>query len=187
MQIIELILTAFGLSMDAFSVSICKGLSFKKTHTSQALIVALFFGIFQALMPLLGYLIVKFLENSEELKIIIDANAPIIACVLLVFIGGKMLWDAFKGSNKPVSAGLKIHELLLLSIATSIDALMTGFAFAALEVNIVIAITIIGLVTLIMSFTGVYIGHFFGSKWEKPATIVGGCVLILLGIKFLII
>ena len=198
MHIVEMILTAIGLSSDAFSVAICKGLSIRRLNFIQAGIIALFFGGFQALMPAIGFLIVKTFEDTEEFQIYITSNAALIAFILLLFLGLKMLWDAFKDkSKKDVEraeqqkrghqiANLNLLELLFLAIATSIDALMTGFAFACMQMDMIFACSIIGSVAFIMSFAGVFIGHFFGAKWERPATIAGGIILILIGVKFLL-
>ena len=189
MRLIEIFLTAVGLAMDAFSVSICKGLSMKRLNYVNALIIALFFGVFQAVMPLIGFLIVKTFDNTEEFQYFISNNSGLIAFVLLAFIGGKMIWDACKDKKQEVKKtdkSLNYTELLFLAIATSIDALMTGFAYAVMQIDMVLTVTIIGVVTFVLSFIGVFIGHFFGSKWEKPASIAGGIILILLGIKFLL-
>lgn len=184
----ELVLLAVGLSMDAFAVSICKGLGMKKINLKVAVVLGLFFGGFQAGMPVIGWAL-----GSQFMGII----GPIdhwIAFVLLAFIGGKMLWEAFtededegegEGDNKNAEK-IDLVEYLVLAIATSIDALAVGISFAALSVDIVPAVSLIGVTTFIFSVAGVAIGHTFGARYEKPATIVGGVALILIGLKILL-
>lgn len=191
---LEIVITAVALSMDAFSVSISKGLSCKKFDFSYAIIIALFFAVFQAVMPFIGYLIVKLFEFSKPIQDFIGANTPIIAFVLLAFIGIKMLIDVLKSSkknnevksNKIVKPQIKYGEIIALSIATSIDALMVGFAYSVMQINIFVVVLIIGLVTFAMCVVGVAVGCVFGSRWEKPAVIVGACVLLLLALKYLL-
>ncbi len=184
MGIVELLLIAVGLSMDAFAVSICKGLGMKKVNLKVAFVLALFFGGFQALMPLIGWAL-----GSQFLWLI----SPIdhwIAFVLLAVIGGKMLWEALhdeegEDDGKPADK-IDLGEFFILAVATSIDALAVGISFAALAVNIVPSILIIGVVTFCFTIAGVFVGNFFGSRYEKPASIVGGVVLILIGLKILL-
>lgn len=184
MGIVELLLIAVGLSMDAFAVSICKGLGMKKVNLKVAFVLALFFGGFQALMPLIGWAL-----GSQFLWLI----SPIdhwIAFVLLAVIGGKMLWEALhdeegEDDGKPTDK-IDLGEFFILAIATSIDALAVGISFAALAVDIVPSILIIGVVTFCFTIAGVFVGNFFGSRYEKPASIVGGVVLILIGLKILL-
>lgn len=188
MGLAELVLLAVGLSMDAFAVSICKGLGMKKINLKVAVVLGLFFGGFQAGMPVIGWAL-----GSQFMGII----GPIdhwIAFILLAFIGGKMLWEAFtenedegegEGDNKNAEK-IDLVEYLILAIATSIDALAVGISFAALSVGIVPAVSLIGVTTFIFSIAGVAIGHTFGARYEKPATIVGGVVLILIGLKILL-
>ena len=184
MGIVELLLIAAGLSMDAFAVSICKGLGMKKVNLKVAFVLALFFGGFQALMPLIGWAL-----GSQFLWLI----SPIdhwIAFVLLAVIGGKMLWEALhdeegEDDGKPADK-IDLGEFFILAVATSIDALAVGISFAALAVNIVPSILIIGVVTFCFTIAGVFVGNFFGSRYEKPASIVGGVVLILIGLKILL-
>lgn len=184
MGIVELLLIAVGLSMDAFAVSICKGLGMKKVNLKVAFVLALFFGGFQALMPLIGWAL-----GSQFLWLI----SPIdhwIAFVLLAVIGGKMLWEALhdeegKDDGKPADK-IDLGEFFILAVATSIDALAVGISFAALAVDIVPSILIIGVVTFCFTIAGVFVGNFFGSHYEKPASIVGGVVLILIGLKILL-
>lgn len=184
MGIVELLLIAVGLSMDAFAVSICKGLGMKKVNLKVAFALALFFGGFQALMPLIGWAL-----GSQFLWLI----SPIdhwIAFVPLAVIGGKMLWEALhdeegEDDGKPADK-IDLGEFFILAVATSIDALAVGISFAALAVDIVPSILIIGVVTFCFTIAGVFVGNFFGSRYEKPASIVGGVVLILIGLKILL-
>lgn len=190
MGLAELVLLAVGLSMDAFAVSICKGLGMKKINLKVAVVLGLFFGGFQAGMPVIGWAL-----GSQFMGII----GPIdhwIAFILLAFIGGKMLWEAFtedededededEGDGKDAEK-IDLGEYLILAIATSIDALAVGISFAALSVDIMPAVSLIGITTFIFSVAGVAIGHTFGARYEKPATIVGGVVLILIGLKILL-
>lgn len=181
MGFVELFLIAVGLSMDAFAVSVCKGLGMKRLNAGQAVIIALFFGGFQALMPVIGWVI------GAQFARFVTAYAHWIAFALLAFVGGKMLWDAFH--DEPEDEGpftLDFKELLMLAIATSIDALAVGVSFAFLDVAIAPSVTLIGITTFVLSMAGVAIGNQFGSRWEKPATIAGGIVLILIGVKVML-
>lgn len=170
--------------MDAFAVSICKGLGMSRLNMRQTAVISLFFGGFQALMPLIGWAL------GSQLTDFITPIDHWIAFGLLAFVGGKMLWDAFHEDDEDegvqTDEKLDLKELLMLAIATSIDALAVGITFAFLQVAIVPSITIIGLTTFVISFAGVAVGHFFGARFEKPATIVGGVVLILIGVKILL-
>ena len=188
MGFLETFLIGVGLSMDAFAVAVCKGLGMKKINWRHTFVIALFFGVFQALMPLLGWAL------GTQLASLITPIDHWIAFGLLAFIGAKMLVDAFKGEDGcdedcacgESEPGLDIKELLMLAVATSIDALAVGITFAFLGVNIWLAILIIGVTTFVLSFIGVAIGNQFGSRFEKPATIAGGVVLILIGVKILV-
>lgn len=184
MGFVELFLIGVGLSMDAFAVSICKGLGMSRLNMRQAAVISLFFGGFQALMPLIGWAL------GSQLTDFITPIDHWIAFGLLAFVGGKMLWDAFYEDDEDegvqTDEKLDLKELLMLAIATSIDALAVGITFAFLQVAIVPSIAIIGLTTFVISFAGVAVGHFFGARFEKPATIVGGVVLILIGVKILL-
>ena len=182
---IELFLVGVGLSMDAFAVSICKGLGMKRLNMKQALVIGVFFGGFQALMPFLGWAL------GTQLADFITPIDHWIAFILLAAIGGKMLVDAFRGGDEDEAAEAKdakldLKELFMLAIATSIDALAVGITFAFLGVDIAFAITIIGATTFVISVAGVAVGHAFGARYEKGATIVGGVVLILIGCKILL-
>ena len=183
MGIVELLLTAIALSMDAFAVSVCKGLGMRRMRYDQALVISLYFGVFQALMPLIGWLL------GTSFSRYIQAFDHWIAFVLLAFLGGKMLWDVFHekedGEQESAERRLDHRELFMLAIATSIDALAVGIAFACLDVNIWSSISIIGVTTLGISFAGVWIGNRFGNRFQKKAEIAGGLVLILIGVKIL--
>ncbi|MBQ9041184.1 MAG: manganese efflux pump [Eggerthellaceae bacterium] len=179
----ELFLIAVGLSMDAFAVSVCKGLGMKRLNMGQAAVIALFFGGFQALMPLIGWFV------GAQFAHFVNAYAHWIAFALLAFVGGKMLWDAFHEESEEEEASdrkLDIGELFMLAIATSIDALAVGVSFAFLDVAIAPSVALIGVTTFALSLVGVAVGHQFGSRWEKPATVVGGIVLIIIGLKVLL-
>lgn len=187
MGIVELLLIGVGLSMDAFAVSICKGLGMKHLNMKQALVIGLFFGGFQALMPVIGWLLGKQFES------LITPIDHWIAFILLAFIGGKMLIEALRGEDDTVQGAacaidqkLDLKELTMLAVATSIDALAVGITFAFLQVDIVPSVTIIGVTTFLLSIVGVAVGHYFGARYEKPATIAGGIVLILIGLKILL-
>lgn len=188
MGFVELFLLGVGLSMDAFAVAVCKGLGMHRVNYKHAVIIALFFGGFQALMPLVGWAL------GTQFESFVTPVDHWIAFVLLAFIGGKMLWDAFHeekddedgcGCNKD-NDRLDLQELALLAVATSIDALAVGITFAFLQVDIVPAIVTIGITTFVLSLVGVIVGNQFGSRFERPATIAGGVVLILLGVKILL-
>ncbi len=184
MGVFDLFLIGVGLSMDAFAVAICKGLGMHRINYRHTLVIALFFGGFQALMPLIGYFLGSYLAD------LVNPIDHWIAFVLLAFIGAKMLVDAFKGDEGEDAAQaqdkLDLKELLMLAVATSIDALAVGITFAFLEVNIWVAITVIGLTTFVLSLVGVAVGNRFGARYEKPSTVAGGIVLILIGLKILL-
>ncbi len=179
MSLWELLVIAVGLSMDAFAVSVCKGLSVQKVKPKHYLIVAAYFGGFQALMPLLGYLLgVRF----EAMVANVDHW---IAFVLLGLIGANMVRESRAGEEK-LDDSFTVSTMLLLAVATSIDALAIGVTFAFLGVNIVEAITLIGITTGIISGVGLKIGNVFGSRYKSKAEMAGGIVLILMGIKILV-
>ena len=189
--------------MDAFAVAVGKGLSMRKMNLGQAALIAAFFGGFQAFMPALGWLL------GAQFEHYVRAVEGWIAFALLAFIGSKMVWDALhddegkkssgrgedarigdktdnSDGNDAVKSRLDLRELVMLAIATSIDAFAAGVAFALLDVNIVFAALFIGSITFALSFAGVAIGHQFGSRWERPSTIAGGAVLIAIGAKTLL-
>ncbi|MCD7731340.1 MAG: manganese efflux pump MntP family protein [Oscillospiraceae bacterium] len=184
MSFYELLLIGIGLSMDAFAVSVCKGLNMRdKINYKHAGLIALFFGGFQAIMPTIGYFLGKSFEQY------ITSIDHWIAFALLGFIGGKMVVDAIKEWNDEDTAEedkINIKELFMLAIATSIDALAVGITFAFLQVNIVSAASIIGITTFILSIIGVVIGNKFGSRYKTKAELAGGIILILIGVKILL-
>lgn len=182
MGLIEIFLIAVSLAMDAFAVSLCRGLCMRKINYKHALIIAGLFGGFQAAMPLLGWALGKQFKSY-----IVDIDHWI-AFGLLLIIGGKMIWDTFEkdDGDKPLAEGLRIKELLLMAVATSIDALAVGITFAFLGTNIWIPVTIIGVLTFAICFAGVIVGNKFGAKYKKKAQFAGGFVLILIGLKILL-
>ena len=180
MGILELFLIAVGLSMDAFAVAVCRGLAMRRLDLKQGALVALFFGGFQGLMPLIGWLLGT---QFEQYIVSIDHW---IAFGLLGYIGGKMIWDAFHDDEEEVSSDFDLKQLLLMAIATSIDALAVGITFAFLHVNIGYAVSFIGIITFVLSFIGVWLGHRFGGKYKNKATFAGGAVLCAIGLKILL-
>lgn len=181
---IELFLIGVGLSMDAFAVSICKGLAMEKVNKKQAFMIGLYFGGFQALMPLIGWLLgIRFQKY-------ITSFDHWIAFVLLAFIGGKMVAEAVHddGMDEIPEKDLPLNhrEMLILAVATSIDALAVGITFAFLAIPIIEALVIIGCTTFFLSIFGVVVGNFFGNRYKKKAEIAGGIILILIGLKILL-
>ena len=180
MGLIELFLIAVGLSMDAFAVSVCKGLAMPKCTFKKAAVVGLWFGGFQALMPAIGYIL------GAQFQEAIASIDHWIAFVLLALIGGNMIREALVDDEEEADASLDVKTMFLLAVATSIDALAIGITFAFLKVNIIPAVCFIGSVTFIISFAGVKIGNVFGARYKNKAEIVGGVILILLGLKILL-
>ena len=180
MNSITLLLLAIGLSMDAFAVSVCKGLSLKRTSLRAYLAVGLWFGGFQALMPIVGYYLIFHFKNY------VTAIDHWIAFALLAIIGINMIREALSGKEESANASLDFKTMLLLAIATSIDALAVGISFACLEVNLLPAVTIIGLTTFILSDVGLKVGSLFGLRYKSKAEIAGGVILLLLGVKILL-
>ncbi len=234
MGFVELLVVAVGLSMDAFAVSVCKGLCMRRVNWRHALVIALFFGAFQALMPLIGWLL------GTQFAALITPVDHWVAFVLLALIGGKMIWDAVRGDDEDPAAScpaegapldlreltllavatsidalavgvtlaflgvsigwamavigscpaegapLDLRELTLLAVATSIDALAVGVTLAFLGVSIGWAMAVIGVTTFALSFVGVAVGNRFGARFEGPAALAGGVVLILIGLKILL-
>lgn len=180
MGLIELFLIAVGLSMDAFAVSVCKGLAMPKCTFKKVAIVGLWFGGFQALMPAIGYIL------GAQFQEAIASIDHWIAFVLLALIGGNMIHEALDNDEEEADASLDVKTMFLLAVATSIDALAIGITFAFLKVNIIPAVCFIGIVTFIISFAGVKIGNVFGARYKNKAEIVGGVILILLGLKILL-
>lgn len=180
MGVIELIILSVGLAMDAFAVAVCKGLSMKKMSWKKGLIIGAYFGIFQSLMPFLGYMLgVNFQEKIQSID-------HWIAFILLGIIGLNMLKEAISKETENSNDSVNFKDMLILAIATSIDALAVGITFAFLKVNILLAIILIGIITFVISVAGVKIGNVFGCKYEKKAEFIGGLILILLGIKILL-
>lgn len=182
MGFIELLLVAIGLSMDAFAVSICKGLATKEISVKEMITAGVWFGGFQALMPLIGYLLGSAFANA------ITSFDHWIAFALLVFIGGNMIREALAKDDdcEDVNDSFGVKTMFIMAIATSIDALAVGVTFAFLKVRIIPAISVIGIITFLFSFCGVKIGNLFGSKYEKKAELAGGVILILIGLKILL-
>ena len=180
MGLIELFLIAVGLSMDAFAVSVCKGLAMPKCTFKKAAIVGLWFGGFQALMPAIGYIL------GAQFQEAIASIDHWIAFVLLALIGGNMVHEALDNDEEEADASLDVKTMFLLAVATSIDALAIGITFAFLKVSIIPAVCFIGIVTFIISFAGVKIGNVFVARYKNKAEIVGGVILILLGLKILL-
>ena len=196
MSVLELMLMGVGLAMDAFAVSIGKGLTMRKVNKKQCLMIGLYFGVFQAMMTLIGWFLgIQFASKIQEVD-------HWIAFILLAYIGGKMITDAIKEkreeaefcgeSGAPIvkeeemDMPLNHKEMFIMAIATSIDALAVGVTFSFFTVNIAEAISIIGIVTFLISMAGVFIGNVFGLKYKYRAAITGGLILILLGCKILI-
>lgn len=180
MDIFSMILLAVGLAMDAFSVSITRGMILK-CNFKYALTIAIFFGGFQALMPVVGWL------AGEQLAVMVKLWAPWIAFVLLLIIGGKMVYEGLSGNeDEEICKIFSLKDLLILSIATSIDAFAVGVTFAFLNNPILLPIIIIGLVTFALSFLGVYIGKRVGHLFEGKIEVLGGVILIGIGFKILL-
>lgn len=182
MGIAELFLIAVGLSMDAFAVSVCKGLAMKKCTWKKAGIVGLYFGVFQAGMPTIGYLL------GVQFQDIITSVDHWIAFILLGIIGANMIREAMESCDEcqEHDDSLDVRTMTGLAVATSIDALAVGVTFAFLQVDIIPAVSFIGVITFLISFAGVKIGNVFGVRYKKKAEITGGVILILLGVKILI-
>lgn len=186
MTLLEIFLIGIGLSMDAFAVAICKGLAMPdKVHKKSALLIALYFGVFQALMPALGWLL------GSQFARYVTRLAPWIAFVLLAWIGGSMLRESLSKKEEdeevePVE--LRHKELFLLAVATSIDALAVGVSFSMVELSVPIgaAAALIGCTTFAISVGGVFVGHIFGARYKNRAEFVGGAILILIGVKILL-
>lgn len=185
MTLLEIFLIGIGLSMDAFAVAICKGLAMPdKVDRKGALLIALYFGVFQAVMPALGWLL------GSQFARYVTQMAPWIAFVLLAWIGGSMIRESLsKEEKEEAEMGAVSHkELLVLAVATSIDALAVGVTFSMLElaVSIGAAVALIGCTTFVISLGGVYVGNVFGARYKGRAEFVGGAILILIGVKILL-
>lgn len=189
MGIWELLLLSVGLAMDAFAVSVCKGLAMKECTLKQASICGIWFGFFQALMPLIGYFLgAQFMDK-------IGTITPWVAFALLCLIGGNMIREAFSKDEEEASADLDVKTMFLMAVATSIDALAVGVTFACVPVevlnasatiNTIFGAGVVGIITYAISCFGVKIGNVFGSKYEKKAELCGGLVLIGIGVKIVL-
>lgn len=179
MGIFELLLLSIGLGMDAFAVAVCKGISMKKIIWKKAIIIGLYFGFFQAFMPVIGFALgttfESFITNIDHW----------VAFALLTIIGSNMIKEAFS-QEESTNDDTSFKVMIILAIATSIDALTVGITFAFLEVNLLLAVSLIGIITFILSVIGTKIGNRFGIKYKNKAEIIGGIILILLGIKILL-
>ena len=182
MNFVELFILAVGLSMDAFAIAICIGLTMVKFNIKKALIVGAYFGISQAVMPLAGY----FLASLFAERVILYGDW--IAFIVLSFIGGKMIIDSLKKDDESDTGEkpLKLAVMLPLAIATSIDALAVGVSFAFLQINIVFAAILIGITTFTISMAGIKIGNMFGAKFKSKAQLAGGIMLVLIGLKIIL-
>ena len=180
MALFELFLIAVGLSMDAFAVAVCKGLSMKRIDKKYTLLIALFFGGFQALMPLLGYFL------GSQFSVYIEKFDHWVVFLLLALIGGNMIKESREAAEEETYRGIDYKELLLLAVATSIDALAVGITFAFLQVEIVPAVLLIGCTTFVLSLIGVVVGNLFGTRYKSRAELTGGIILILIGVKILL-
>ena len=179
MGVSEILFLSVGLGMDAFAVAICKGLSMVKMKWKNAIIIAIYFGVFQALMPLIGYLLGNKLSNT------FNKIDNYIAFFLIASIGINMLIEAFKREKEEIDDDISIKTMIILAIATSIDALAVGVTFAFFKISIIEPIISIGIITFLLSLLGVKIGNIFGEKYKKHAQIAGGVILILIAIKIL--
>lgn len=176
----ELFLIGVGLSMDAFAVSVCKGLAMPRMRWRQGAVIAFSFGFFQAMMPAAGWLL------GRQFEMYITSIDHWIAFILLGGIGGKMIWDAFHEEDSNFQDRFHWKELLVLSVATSIDAMAVGITFAFLQVKILPAAMLIGCTTCVLSLFGVCVGQKFGGKFKNKATLAGGVILCLIGTKILL-
>ena len=181
MSIIEIALIGVGLAMDAFAVSICKGLAMRRMNYKKAIIIAAFFGVFQALMPALGYVLGTTFANK------IAAIDHCIAFILLALIGANMIKEALSSDDDECQDdSLRLGDLIMLSIATSIDALAVGITFAFFNVSLLLSVSMIGIITFIICVIGVKVGNVFGEKYKSKAELSGGLILIVMGAKILI-
>ena len=185
MTLLEIFLVGIGLSMDAFAVAICKGLAMPTVNKKQTLLIGAYFGVFQALMPLTGWLL------GSQFARHVTKMAPWIAFVLLAWIGGNMIRESLskkEEDEEPEPVELRHKELFMLAVATSIDALAVGVSFSMVELAIPIgaAAALIGCTTFAISVGGVFVGHIFGARYKNRAEFVGGAILILIGVKILL-
>lgn len=185
MTFLEIFLVGIGLSMDAFAAAVCKGLAMPQVNKKQTLLIGLYFGAFQAAMPLAGWLL------GSQFAGHVTKMAPWIACILLAWIGGGMIRESLtkeEQEDEPEAAELRHKELFMLAVATSIDALAVGVSFSMVELSVPIgaAAALIGCTTFAISVGGVLVGHLFGARYKRRAEFVGGAILILIGIKILL-
>ena len=180
MGIIELLLISIGLGMDTFAVAVCKGIPMKKMEWKKSVIIGLYFGGFQGLMPLLGFILGKGFEN------IVTSVDHWIAFTLLGRIGLNMIRETFSKDKETMDDSVCFKSMIVLAIATSIDALAIGITFAFLKVNILLAVFMIGIITFILSMIGTKLGNKFGDKYGEKAELIGGIILIIIGIKILL-
>ena len=180
MSLLELFLLAVGLSMDAFAVSVCKGLSVERVRRSSMLACGIYFGGFQALMPMIGYVL------GARFQSMIESVDHWIAFLLLALIGTNMIREALGDDGEALDSSFGVKTMLMLTVATSIDALAVGVTFAFLSVSIVPAVCFIGAVTFALSALGVKLGGVFGMKWKRRAELAGGAILVLIGLKILV-
>lgn len=180
MELFEITVIGIGLAMDAFAVSVCKGLSMKKVDWKKTIIIALYFGIFQALMPVLGYFL------GSTFSSFVEKVDHWIAFILLAIIGGNMIKESTDDEEEKRNDNVDVKTMLLLALATSIDALAVGVTFAFFKVNLLLSISIIGIITFALSVLGVIIGNKFGDKFQNRAELAGGIILIIIGLKILL-
>lgn len=180
MGIWELLITAIALSMDALAVSICKGLSVSAVKPRHALTVGLYFGIFQAIMPLIGFFL------GKSFAAYIESADHWIAFALLALIGANMIKESLGKQDEDLDSSFGFKAMLPLAVATSVDALAVGVTFALIQVDIIPAVSFIGMITFLLSAVGVYLGNVFGARYKSKAEFAGGVVLILMGIKILL-
>ena len=180
MEIFEIVVIGIGLAMDAFAVSVCKGLSMKKIDWKKVIIIAVYFGLFQALMPVLGYFL------GSAFSSFVQKVDHWIAFILLALIGGNMIKESTDDEVEKRNDRIDIKTMVLLAIATSIDALAIGVTFAFFKTDLLKAVTLIGLITFVLSILGVKIGNRFGDKFQNKAELAGGIILIIIGLKILL-
>ncbi len=181
MSLFEIILTAFSLAMDAFAVAVAAGIAVRRPGIAKSMLPPLFFGVFQAVMPLIGWMAGGFFRT------LVEAASPWIAFVLLAVIGGRMIHEAYENKDEEASHAFQsLWALTVLAIATSIDAFAVGVSFSMIEIRVGLAVTLIGVITFFASWVGIWLGSVFGHFFEKKFEIAGGIVLILIGIKIVL-
>lgn len=178
MNLFEIIVLAIGVAMDAFAVSICKGITIKENVSKKSLKVGIWFGLFQGIMPLIGFFLMDTVNHY------LDGVKEYIIFALLAYIGVTMIVSAFK--NEEIDDSLNFKEMFILSLATSLDALSVGMTLSLLNVNIFLSVIIIAIITFLFCFAGVKIGNRFGDKYKSKAEMVGGMILIIIGLKILL-